>query len=648
MRDHRRPSSRPGGLLRGGLLLFQAGVMLLGWTPAFSQAAVASIAISSVDTQRFPLVSLHVVALDPSGRPVEVLPAASLSVLEEGVQASVQSAEAADVGMRVLFAVDPGDGVFHTGVGLGTAFARALEHIQTYLVGRPWMLAGVDRVSVLVQEGGTANLLVPWSADPNATLQTLQAYVVPSDAGFSRAPRYGDYSRASLNRALDEIEFATTDQDKLAAVVLFTPGFRADLTDVAERALSIGVPIHIVLVQTREAPYWSDAPEALAVATGGRFLPLYPAANVEGFFHDLTVLRRQQVVTYRSTSGSTSPRQVVLSLAAGDQTLSAETTYTVALQAPEVVITAPAHGTILTRQGEEGVDAAEALPTFVDAVAQISWPDGWPRQVRAAELLVDNAITGQVHLTQDQVAVTWDIRLYQSRGQVPAVLQVVVEDELGLQGASTPVTVGLEYEGPGGMGLPDEIMVYISFGVAALALAVALILFFNRKKLGPAFQQASEGIVDFVERVTGRRSALVARAYLVPLEGFDEPPSKAYEIYGTTAIGRSRRHADLLFHINEEDSPISRLHCTILDEDDHFEIRDEDSSNGTYVNGEKLTPLTSIMLHDGDTIDVAPLERGGLRFLFQLAATDGTQRGGEDEFRRTQPRKPSDQGRAEG
>ncbi len=648
MRGSRRALPRRAGLLREAVLLFLAAELLLGWVPAFSQAAVASIAISNVDTRQFPLVSLQVVALDPGGRPVEFLPAASLNVLEDGVQASVQSVESADVGMRVLFAVDPGDGVFHTGVGLGTTYTSSLGHLQTYLVGRPWMLPEVDRVSVLVQEGGISNLLVPWSTDPNAILQTLQAYVAPSDAGFSRAPRYGDYSRAALNRALDEIEFATTDQDKLPAIVLFTPGFRADLTDVAERALAIGVPIHIVFVQTREAPYWSDAPEALALATGGRFLPLFPTANMEGFFRDLTVLRRQQVVTYRSVSASTSPRQVILNLVAGDQTLSAESAYTVDLQDPQVAITTPTQGTILTRQGEEGADPAEALPSFVDVAAQINWPDGLPRRIRAAELLVDNAITGQVHLTEDQVVVTWDIRAYQSRGQVPVVLQVVVEDELGLQGASAPVTVGLQYEGPGGMGLPDEIMVYVSLGVAVLALAFALILFFNRKKLGPAFQQASEGIVDFVERVTGRRSALVARAYLVPLEGFDEPPSKAYEIYGTTAIGRSRRHADLLFHINEEDSPISRLHCTILDEDDHFEIRDEDSSNGTYVNGEKLTPLTSIMLHDGDTIDVAPLERGGLRLLFQLAATDGSQRGAEDEFRRTQPRQPIDRGRAEG
>ena len=132
---------------------------------------------------------------------------------------------------------------------------------------------------------------------------------------------------------------------------------------------------------------------------------------------------------------------------------------------------------------------------------------------------------------------------------------------------------------------------------------------------------------------------MVARAYLVPLEGFDRLPSKPYEIYGTTAIGRSRRHADLLFHIGDEDSAISRLHCTILDEDDHFAIRDEDSTNGTLVNDEMLVPLESLMLQDGDVIDIAPLERGGLRFLFQLVGLDGEIPEIEDDVRRTKPRR---------
>jgi pSer/pThr/pTyr-binding forkhead associated (FHA) protein len=169
-------------------------------------------------------------------------------------------------------------------------------------------------------------------------------------------------------------------------------------------------------------------------------------------------------------------------------------------------------------------------------------------------------------------------------------------------------------------------------------------LFLNRQKLAPVLQQAGDSVSDFVERVTGRRTALVAKAYLVPVEGFEDEPQRSLELYGTTAIGRSRRHADLLFHITDDDSPISRLHCTILDEDDHFAVRDEDSTNGTLVNGERITPLEPVRLHDGDTIDVAPIERGGLRFLFHIADVVGEQPSGPDQDRTTKPRRLSESG----
>jgi hypothetical protein len=178
-------------------------------------------------------------------------------------------------------------------------------------------------------------------------------------------------------------------------------------------------------------------------------------------------------------------------------------------------------------------------------------------------------------------------------------------------------------------------------------LGFAAFLWVNRARLAPALQHAGESLQDLVDRVTGRRTSLVARAFLVPVEGMDRPGSKAYEIYGTTAIGRSRRHADLLFHVGEEDSPISRLHCTVLDEDDHFAVRDEDSANGTFVNGEKLEPLQPRPLRDGDMLDVAPLERGGIRFLFQLAGPDGGRPDVDDQLRLTRPRRPGE-GEAEG
>jgi pSer/pThr/pTyr-binding forkhead associated (FHA) protein len=123
----------------------------------------------------------------------------------------------------------------------------------------------------------------------------------------------------------------------------------------------------------------------------------------------------------------------------------------------------------------------------------------------------------------------------------------------------------------------------------------------------------------------------------------DVSVGKTLEIYGDTPIGRSRQNAELLFQYDNENSPLSRLHCTILDEEDHFKIRDEDSANGTYLNGVRLKPLVPEDLEDGDEIELARVERGGVHLQFLVARYDENDDNGFT--RSTQPtRRPAANG----
>jgi len=383
--------------------------------------------------------------------------------------------------------------------------------------------------------------------------------------------------------------------------------------------------------------YWDEALRPLAEVTGGQFFETYESPDVEPLFELLDSQRTQYLITYQTSLMTSEPRDVILEAAGG---VKVTTEYSYEVLPPEVQVTAPSEDMVSREAINEEDSPVNAEPAFMVVSAKVSFPDGMSRDLQGARLLVDGVAVGQGTVINNQAEITWDIRSYQSEGWTPASFVVEVVDEFGLVGKSAPQSIAIRYVPPPPADFtPDEnILLYITGGVAIVSLGLALFLFFNRSRVGAAFQDAREGIVDFVERVTGRRTAMVARAYLVPLEGFDEPPSKSYEVYGTTAIGRSRRHADLLFHIGEEDSPISRLHCTLLDEDDHFSIRDEDSSNGTFVNGEILTALQPIRLQDGDILDIAPLERGGLRFMFQLARLDGEERDHEKDIRITRPK----------
>ncbi|HEY48243.1 MAG: hypothetical protein AMJ88_01240 [Anaerolineae bacterium SM23_ 63] len=627
---------------QAGWILVLAFIWFLFPVAGYSQGEVGFFEIRDVKISDFPQVELQVAVRDSSGQSIDVLTGTDFRVMEDGVELPIVSIEPRDAGVRVAFVIDTGDGVLHTGVSLSKVYEQAKEYIQTYVTGRPWMIAGLDEVAIIVQEGEDSNLLSPMGDDPLAVNDALTAYTPPSDINFSRAPEYGFFTKAALEFALDELLYSPGDENKPRALVLFTPGARADLAEVAERAINSGVPIHVVMARPEEIQYWDEALRPLAGVTGGEFIALYEAGGLEPLFESIAAQKGEYIVTYRSASASRQMRQITLELHRDGQIYDAHSQYTVEIDAPQVEITFPHAGDVFSREGLEGHEsAAEADPTFIVVEAQVTWKEAYSRRLGQARLLADGITVSQSQVDKGRTKLTWDIRSYHEEGQVPIELKVQVEDEFGLQGTSPPITIAIEYVPPPPTGFkPSEsILIYVSLGFAVVAVGLGVYLILNRSRVMPVLQQAGENLVDFVERVTGRRTAMVARAYLVPLEGFDRLPSKPYAIYGTTAIGRSRRHADLLFHIGDEDSAISRLHCTILDEDDHFAIRDEDSTNGTLVNDEKLVPLESLMLQDGDVIDIAPLERGGLRFLFQLVGLDGVLPEIEDDVRRTKPRR---------
>ncbi len=67
-------------------------------------------------------------------------------------------------------------------------------------------------------------------------------------------------------------------------------------------------------------------------------------------------------------------------------------------------------------------------------------------------------------------------------------------------------------------------------------------------------------------------------------------------------IGKSKIHADYAI---ENNTSISREHCTFIRYDKLTYIRDNNSTNGTYVNGTKLIPGKKALLNDGMTIKLA-------------------------------------------
>ena len=163
-------------------------------------------------------------------------------------------------------------------------------------------------------------------------------------------------------------------------------------------------------------------------------------------------------------------RNVTVEVEGSGETFIANGQYTVEMSPPDVEVISPAAGAVINRQSiERGADPSEAEPTFLTVVAEVEFPDEYLREMGPAQLLIDGTPAGQGQVVDGRTEITWDIRSYQTIGQVPATLQVVVTDELGIQGQSTPRTVSVNYIEPAAAGTPQWLLI-VTLVVALVSL----------------------------------------------------------------------------------------------------------------------------------------------------------------------------------
>jgi predicted component of type VI protein secretion system len=69
----------------------------------------------------------------------------------------------------------------------------------------------------------------------------------------------------------------------------------------------------------------------------------------------------------------------------------------------------------------------------------------------------------------------------------------------------------------------------------------------------------------------------------------------------------------------DEPSSVSSLHCTIFYEQNKFYLTDDNSTNGTFVNGQRLAPNEPFELQSGAEIVLGDLYRQGAKLRFEIA-----------------------------
>lgn len=625
-----------------------------------AQTTLADVIVTDVDVTDFPQVDVQLRSLDIDGRPLS-LQQSIFTVREDGAEIIPENLTTVEEGVWVHFVVD-------AGVWLnGNQWKNAQEAITNFVQTEPWMKESLDHVALTMVEISGPRTLVDFTTDGTNLVSALENYQPPRQE-FS-APF------AAMDEILDDMIAIEEAKNQPQFIVFLSAGIETGgepaLAELAEKSRNKRTPIYTVYLRNSSAAgnYRQDLIQKLATETGGQYAQYIRLNSLDGIFSQIVAYRPQYNLSYRSKSSQSGTHQVEIMANASDTgAVSTLTNYDIEVNPPRALIKSPQGGDIIRRHTDTYTEDRSTIePTTETVVAQVIFPDEHVRRLVKAELLVDglSVNTLQHPNPMADLEFEWSLRDIQEQGTSDFSLEVKIEDELGMSSTSSAVVSKVDVNVPSKPetatevdieGIREEVAAQVREDIASsisvpivtcfsfspewlcdyverpirrnliafvsitISIIFSVVVWVNRDK--GVVRDARETIIRGVESLTKRFSPAEAKAYLIVLEG-DVNVGKSLEIYGDTPIGRSKQNAELLFQQHDENSPISRLHCTIIDEEDHFLLRDEDSANGTYINGMKLTPFEAEPIEDGDEIELARLERGGVRVLFQLAQNDG-------------------------
>jgi hypothetical protein len=309
--------------------------------------------------------------------------------------------------------------------------------------------------------------------------------------------------------------------------------------------------------------------------------------------------------------------------------------YEIDLQAPTVTIIEPVANSTIRREAEAAEEGM--LPTFdttsIRVGAEVTWPDGFPRNIESAQFFVNDNLEDSldVALDQTQFEFQWDLSDIISEGLNSIQLAVMVEDELGLAAEAesvvnveviipTPIPStpkGLEITPLGVVGL------IILFLIIAGGIVGAVFWFIIRKRTLPEETAPEVEKTDMPKTVMAMDLQQLVLATLTIQEGPAGLIGEVFKISSPeTVLGRNPSQTDVAFFADEESS-VSRLHCSItLEEGNIFKLTDHNSSAGTRLNGRQIHPDAPVVLADGDEIVLGSLAQRGVKLIFHFATEE--------------------------
>ena len=605
--------------------------------PASAQAGTTFF-ITDVDAGQFPTVTFRLRALDLNNRVVSGLSNTNLTVFENGEQVpadNVQVTQHDDGPITFLFLIDHGRLANFREFG-----TQNIRQVFSALLDSGVFVNGLDQVEVMVRE--------------NLNTDRTEPRLGPTQQGGDLTTWLANYPfevRRSQNstKGLEGVADAIAEMGKLvpipgrqpAVILLITRSIEDPARAVAvvaaqnqaNQAKSEFISIYVLstdLGQSNKEPL-----EILAEISNGRYTALQRAtagALAEDTYREINTQRLYYTISYQSTLAAPGPR-VITANTRDVPTVGVVGNYEVSPQPPVVDLVEPAAGTVIQREAHLDSGGTPVYdPTKVKVVANVSFPDGYPRSFRSADLLIDGASQAIASPAPGATQAEFEADLSQisTVGSNPVTLEVRLVDSLGLE-ASAQTSVVVEVSPPPrARGLTYALGALGVFGLicvpAVVLIAVGGGIYFLRRRTPQRSAPAAARLMPAEPMHTllaGRAVMDQVLATLTVLEGPKGLIGEAINVVKpTTVIGRNPETTDINFYADVESS-VSRVHCTVQKDGKTFKLTDNGSSAGTRLNGRAIPPNDPVVLADNDEIVLGDMGRRGVKMRFNPVTEPG-------------------------
>lgn len=596
------------------IIFVLTGIFLGTWVPGWTQdlGPLVTILGKPDSGSNPPNINTYVSVVNPdTGRSIPDLTGANFSVQvsEEEQQVTINPETR---GIAVTMVIDRG-GIARRG---DQRIGRAVELADSLLSrlnvdGSPT----ADMVSLIGIRGAEAGGLTPTviftDYDPNLIrneFDGLRTETVPETT-----PLYDGIDRA-IKWLTDNPDAALQEKvnQRRKFIVIFSDGIdnkyssEAHETRIMDQCNKNGISLYTVRMSG--GPTDEDNLQALAVQTNGLYInhTLDTQEEVLSLFDDIVTQRQAYRITfplYRA-QGDYEATVQILDTPIGDG--SDQATVSSRLESPDLTLVPP---TTLDVKVPYSRTLEGFIETTIPFKVQLEYPDGIVREPAEVTYFANSVRIGTSTAAPDY-AFEWNVtelvtptEEVQSQEYTIAAhaKDLYLESEMVSDAADVEITWEAEDLSPIVVAIrwaSENWWLLLILGILAVGLVILLIMLIRtRGKIDkmPAVKHATQALSTATQRLFGTP----ARAKLVINKGANS--GREFKLSKSIVkVGRDPQFSDFALY----DQYTSNPHLSIILEGDQFYIQDEQSTNGTKLNGAPIQPLQRYPLQKDAIIEV--------------------------------------------